>query len=172
MAGKQKPRPPLPDVKDQFARARVLMKTEMPAEEAGASIEPMGLLGRLAVPGAQALTNPLTGNITYNPATNIGRSDAEIADTLLHELTHRKQIMARSIPQRIGSMLADAMLSGLPYHQRPDEMAAFEAEIRRAVGQGRSNYTPSFATGEMTRQADIDLPSSRAAILRALKGGR
>lgn len=167
MAGPRRSTPVLPPVSDVTAQARALIAKENPDLEQGASIEPMGWLGRYAKPGAQALTNPFTGSISINEPMNVGQTKQQMADTLLHELTHRKQILSESPLQRVGSFLKDLLPSGESYNRRPEEMAAFEAEIRRAASQGRATYTPSFETGQTIEQADI--PLRRQSYLQQLK---
>jgi hypothetical protein len=154
-------------VQEQVAKARAILAREHPELEQGADIGMMGVLGRTARPGAQALTNPLTGSISISEPLNEGNSEQQMADTLLHELTHRKQVLAQSPWQRVKGLLQDVLPGGEPYHRRPDELEAFEAEIRRAISQGRTTYTPSFATGAMTEQADI--PLRRQAMITQLK---
>lgn len=163
-------------VDEQYAKARERMRQEMPAEEAGAVIQPMGLFGRgvfglkkLLAPGSStlAVTNPLTGNISYNRAESEGQSDANIADTLAHELRHRRQVLQTPVRERLLHLLGDLLPGGEPYHRRPDEMEAFNTEVERAVKEGRTAYTPDFWTGEFVPRADI--PLRRAAVLKGLK---
>ena len=160
--------PPGPIPFDQnLAAAKALIAKERPDLATGASIEPMGLLGRLTQPTAQGLTNPLTGSVYISGPMNEGQSTQQLADVVLHELVHRKQVLDKTPLQRAGKFFNDLLPSGEPYHRRPDEMAAYEAEIRRAVGQGRADYTPSFATGQTIEQADI--PLRRKTLLQQMK---
>jgi hypothetical protein len=163
MAGPAKP----VSVEDQIAQARQMIGAEYPQLDQGTP-QPTGILGRMALPSADGVTNPMTGQVSLNVGNLQGRSTQEIADVLLHELTHRKQVLAKSPLQRVGTFLSDLLPNSEPYHRRPDEIAAYEAEIRRAVGQGRADYTPSFATGQTIEQADI--PLRRAAMIKQLKG--
>jgi hypothetical protein len=114
--------------------------------------------------GAMAVTNPFTGNITYNPEAMQGQSPFDMEQTMTHELTHTRQTQDQpwwktaaslfsfddKVPQGIpkGSMLDD------PYHWRTREMEAFQSERDRAARM----KTPFYMDPE-TGASDIQLPS-------------
>lgn len=173
------PRPYRPTVSEQYRLAREMMKTEMPSEEASATIEPMGLgsealnvltdtipnLFRKEPTYTAARTNPFTGNIVYQTGPQAqGQSTQQIADTLKHELTHRRQVLARTPAERRWKALREvnpfSVEGGTPYYQRPDEMEGFAAEVTRAANQGRSASVPSFWTGQSVPRGDEPLPGA------------
>lgn len=121
---------------------------------------------------AFAVTNPFTGNITYNPETMVGQSDTDMENTLAHELTHVRQTqntpwythMANIGRQMLG------MDSGKPpegmappmndeYYWRPMEMEAFQTERDRSLNQHQP-FTPDPISGardiQLRKQQPID----------------
>lgn len=110
-----------------------------------------------------AETDP-SGNVSINPALLGGQSDAELQETMLHELTHAQQAQATPWYQKAYERLAPtarpqvpASMKGTqlddPYYWKPDEMAAFQAEKDRMVQSRRPNQQSA-----MTGRKDIYLP--------------
>lgn len=112
-----------------------------------APIEPYGLLSRMLLPNAQGYTSP-GGTIYLNPTMMQGQSRQDVADTIVHEQQHVNQMKERGYsPSR--ELLNEFMDLGTPYYQRPDELAAYQAEKdRRAKMNRMQTAIPSFDTGE------------------------
>ena len=153
---------------ESMQRAYAKVAGEMPdVQKITVSPSTSSLLTRFMMPrGANAVTNPFTGNITYNPDMLQGVDDNERQQILAHELTHVRQtqnqpwykilgnIMNQNItredtpPPGVSSVLND------PYYWRPNEMEAYQTEKDRAQ---RLNY-PNYAD-PMTGGRDINLPT-------------
>lgn len=120
-----------------------------------APVQPYGPISRLALPNALAYASP-GRNIYVNPAMMQGQSPEDVADTLTHEQTHVNQMN-----QRGGSMFKEIfnMFGGRdPYHQRPDEMEAYNAEVVRRNKMGRMQTgIPEFTTGRSIAPQNIQL---------------
>lgn len=128
----------------------------------------MGWFGRLLKPSPtdQAFTNPFTGSVYYAPERMSGLSDEEVADTIFHELEHTSQVRGRTPIGRLKSALGLGEASA-PYAARPDEIAAWNAEVRRAASQGRTKMRPQWNTGLYVDQGDI--PLRRQGLLAGMK---
>lgn len=144
-----------------------------------APVQPYGPISRMALPNALAYASP--GRTIYmNPSMMQGQSPEDVADTLTHEQTHVNQMN-----QRGGSSLMEFFRTLMqpkdPYHQRPDEMEAYGAEVARRNRMGRTQTgIPEFTTGRSIAPQNIQLfpdkkpsgintgPSSMA--LRKLQG--
>lgn len=122
-----------------------------------APVQSYGLLSRLMQPQAMGYTSP--GQTIYlNPRTMQGQSPQEVADTLLHEQTHVEQMKRRGHGPVREFMHEAFGGSREPYHRRPDEIEAFQAERQRRARMNRmQTATPSFTTGEMYVPQDIHL---------------
>jgi hypothetical protein len=111
-----------------------------------APVETYGPISRLFSSRAQAYTSP--GKTIYlNPDAMQGQSPQDVADTITHEQAHVNQMNQRGYgPTR---ELLSELTSGIgtPYHQRPDEMEAYQAEKLRRAKTGRVGATPSFSSG-------------------------
>ncbi len=151
----------------QIAAAKAKMGTEMP-DVANTPIQPMGTIGGLAsgaldkINGGTTLafTNPLTGNIKYNPAALQGQPQSAIEDLLAHELTHTRQAKSQSLLGRIGEAAKSFVTPGVPYGQNPNELEAFQTEANRAAAQGRvPSPMPNFQSPGFRESTDINLPS-------------
>lgn len=150
---------PGPTVDQQVATAKQQMQQEYPGRMAGTSIQPMGWMGK-ALSGlqsqlvgggqTQALTNPWTGSISYNPEALAGQDQNTINQMLAHELTHTAQAQqAAQQPwyQRAYQAMKGLMTPGgdypispgmdIPqnYQPRSDELEAFQTENDRALAQ-------------------------------------
>ena len=126
-----------------------------------APVEPYGLVSRLLQPNAQGYASP--GRTIYlNPTQLQGQSVQDIADTITHEQTHIKQ-SRDSGRSSIGELMRQIYSSsGTPYHQREDEMAAFQAEKDRRNRMGRmQSAVPLFDTGKFHVPQDVYLKSDK-----------
>lgn len=156
---------------ESMQRAYAKVAAEMPNVKRVA-VTPSGqsLLTKLFMPrGSQAVTNPFTGNITYNPEAMQGMNDFDLEQALTHELTHVGQTQNMPWYQKIASLWTDnpgvpAGISGSsplndPYQWKPSEMAAFQAERDRATRLKAPWYRdPVLGSG------DIMLPSPRTGL--------
>jgi hypothetical protein len=108
--------------------AALHMGGTMPSEMSSTTVAPMGLLDRLLAPaGAQAVTNPITKNVRYNPDL-MPRTQAETDDLLAHELTHVKQLNQQPLLSRLWSRAKPPTES---YYDRPTEIEAYDVEKQR-----------------------------------------
>lgn len=123
-------------------------------------------LSRLMMPrGAEATTNPFTGNISYSPTTMRGMDPMGMEQTMTHELTHSRQ--AQNTPWyrtmldafkpdiTVPSGITSGSVMDNPYLWRPNEMEAFQSERDRVKRLGLSMPDP------VTGARDIILPKSR-----------
>jgi hypothetical protein len=125
-----------------------------------APVEPYGFFSRLLQPKALGYASP--GNTIYmNSQANQGQSAQDVADTLTHEQEHIKQNRASGYGPTM-NFLSQMFKRPMQYSQRPDEMAAFQAEKNRRSRMGRQQTAvPSFETGEFRVPQDINLPLDR-----------
>jgi len=122
-------------------------------------------LERIFLPrGAQAITNPFTGNIRYNPEALQGQSENDLSNTVTHELTHSKQ--AQETPWYRTAL--QAFLPQGEYSKRPYEMEAFQSERNRSLANNLSMSDPQ------TGATDIQLrrPRGVAPSANFLQGKR
>lgn len=126
-------------------------------------VKTYGPISRFLLNQAQAYVSP-GKSIYLNPDQLAGMSPEDVADTLTHEQTHVKQMRERS-PGFFGpirEMYHEAMGSKEPYYQRPDELAAFQAEKDRRARMGRTQTaSPSFLTGAYNVPTDKYLPTPK-----------
>lgn len=153
------------DINSVLAR----VKAEMPGA-AGVDVQPFGIVGsalaglRSALGGGQvqAITNPFTGSVSYDPSVVQGMDETEAGDMLAHELTHSKQAQGRSYLDTIKGFFAPGS-----YGQDPNEMEAFQVEHQRQARQGRTpGPSPSFTGAPVG--TDINLPAM-AGLKKAAK---
>lgn len=97
-------------------------------------VSPRGssFLTRFMMPrGATAVTNPFTGNITYNPEVMAGYTPDELEQVMAHELKHVEQT------QNTPWWKTAAEIFNMPfeeeYYKRPREMEAYQHERDRAT---------------------------------------
>lgn len=144
------------ELSPETLQAIELAKKEIPDL---APVQPYGFLSRILKPDAMAYASP-GRSIYLNPRYLQGQSVQDITDTLVHEQEHIKQ--ARSAGTNPVTEFLRQVYSGIgvPYHQREDEMAAFQAEKDRRNKTGRTGIssTPSFLTGEYKTPSDVKLP--------------
>jgi len=121
------------------------------------NIKPYGMFSRLLQPNAQAYASP--GRSIY--LNDIQDSPEGIASTLLHEHEHVRQMNQRN-KSFLGELYHEATSSNEPYHRRPDEMAAYDVEKKRALRKGfQQPATPLFDTGKMRMPTDVYLKPER-----------
>lgn len=161
-----------------YLKAIKKVKQEMP-DQSQTSVEPSGFLGKFLSRGANASTNPFTGNVSYNPEVMQKMSPDEMENTFAHELTHSRQIQAKPWMQRftdVGRSMLPGFLGGgdEEYYQRPREMEAYQAEKNRT-----SRLNLRGMQDPMTGARDINLPadnpmqiSKRKAMFDRLRGVR
>jgi hypothetical protein len=112
-----------------------------------APIKTYGPLSRLLMGNAQGYTSPAR-NIYLNPAQLQGFTPQDIADTITHEQEHVNQMRARG-GNPLTELYRESTTGRTPYGQRPDEMAAFQAEQERRARMGRQQTArPSFSNPE------------------------
>jgi hypothetical protein len=119
--------------------------------------------------GAEAVTNPFTGNITYNPEMMEGKSNTDMEQTLAHELTHVRQTQNTPWWKTAASLFApdEKVPAGIPqnspmndpYQWRPREMEAFQTERDRAATQKIPYYVDP-----VTGSRDLQLPNETRGI--------
>lgn len=174
---------PSPTVDQQIALAKQRVQQEMP-DVADTSVSPMGFLGGLRR-GAQAVTSPFTGSVSYNPSALEGQSQDNIDQIMAHELTHSRQ--AQQMPwyekatqpltglkNSLGDILQGATGSrlglGYSYGQRPEELEAFQTENDRMLKLGLPGQVRdpgSTFSGTSNYWGDISLPSSVKGLKQA-----
>lgn len=132
-------------------------------------VEPYGLLSRLLQSSAQGYTSP-GRNIYLNSSQMQGQNPNEVANTVLHEQQHVKQMDSRNM-NSVREFLHEAFGSqGLPYNQRPDEMEAFDVEKKRNARLGLlAPATPSFLTGESKMPMDVYLKKEKQNVKRQVR---
>ena len=133
--------------------------------------------GKFLMPrGADATSNPFTGNMTYNPDMMGQRSQFDKEQTMTHELTHTGQtqnnvpwhklltaIFERDekVPAGVGSNVNN------PYFWRSNELEAFQAERNRAARLKTPNYADPI-TGKRDKVLNTGPTTSK---LKKLQGG-
>lgn len=115
--------------------------------------------------GSMAVTNPFTGNITYDPAMFQGQDSNEQEQMLAHELTHVRQTQNTPWYKIVGGMfqrdakVPEGVGASSPlnssYQWRPNEMEAFQTERDRADKNKIPNYVDPVLGSR-----DIMLPSA------------
>lgn len=134
-----------------MALAQLKMKQEMP-DVGDTSVSPMGWIGQHLAGRANAITNPFTGSIYYNPnqMQSEGMDQNGVDNVLAHELTHTRQIQDRPWYERLTAPLQGltrATRSYDEYAHSPEEAEAFQTENDRTLNQ----HLPS--------PGDIQLPT-------------
>lgn len=152
---------------ESMQRALTKVQGEMPGvKKVTASPREASFMSRIFMPrGANAITNPFTGNITANPEAMQDMSPTDIEQIMAHELTHTGQvqntpwwkiaaeIMSRDEKVPLG---ATGPTGNEPYYWRPREMEAFQAERDRAVRQKIPNYVdPVHGTRDIQLRPEL-----------------
>lgn len=132
-----------------------------------------GTLSKIFTPrGANAVSNPFSGNMIYNPDMMGGMNQFDKEQVIAHEMTHTGQMQNMPWYQKIKEMLfnrgnvpegipATSNLNN-PYYWRDHELEAYQAERDRAtklkypwyqdpITGGRDimlhpNYSPNYAS--------------------------
>lgn len=115
----------------------------------------------LAPSDAVAITNPFTGNISYNPFMMQVMSPDDREQTVAHELTHSRQ--AQETPWYRTALRA--LMPQEEYKMRPGEMEAYQAERSRANRLDLRNLADP-----QTGATDIQLPSMRKKVKNGITG--
>ena len=124
-----------------------------------APVQPYGFFSRLLQPKVMGYVSP-GNNIYLNPATNVGQTPQEIADTLTHEQEHIKQ-QKESGYGPTARVLMSMFGRSEPYYQRPNELAAFQAEKLRRSRMGRTQTAIPSISGNWYVPRDINLPNPK-----------
>lgn len=108
--------------------------------------------------GANAVSNPFTGNMTYNPnmINEMGYNDFDKEQIIAHEMTHTAQTQDMPWYKKLGDIWSQQMGETLhntvpkeipqnsvlnnPYYWRPHEQEAYQAERDRAARLHTPNY--------------------------------
>jgi hypothetical protein len=126
------------------------------------------LMNRLFAPkGAMATTNPFTGNIHYNPKQLQGIGQDELENTVAHELTHSRQAQNTPWYKTVAGLFSpdETVPQGAPssmdtpYHWRPQELEAFDAERARTL----SHHLP-WMRDPVTGMGDIQLMKQKVKV--------
>jgi hypothetical protein len=138
----------VPDYKAAIKKVR-----EEQPDVAQIPIEPAGFLGRILGGRNEAVTNPFTGSVSYNPANMEKLSPEQTENIFAHELTHSRQVQNTPYFSRLTNVMR-SMIPGQDesYYQRPREMEAFQTERDRNLRYGYSQPDP------ITQARDIELP--------------
>lgn len=126
------------------------------------------MMGRIfTARGANAVSNPFTGNMTYNPdmINGMGYNQFDKEQILAHEMTHTAQTQNTpwyktlgeifSRDEKVPAGIKDTSVLNNPYYWRPRELEAYQAERDRATRLHQPNYVdPIYGT------RDIPLPSN------------
>jgi hypothetical protein len=150
---------------DSMQRAMTKVMAQYPGtKQVTVSPSSSSLITSLMMPrGAMAVTNPFTGNISYNPEAMQGQSPTDMEQTLAHELTHVRQTQNQPWWKTAASLFApdEKVPAGIgqnsvwnsPYNWRPREMEAFQTERDRAQKMNIPGYSDP-----VTGATDIALP--------------
>jgi hypothetical protein len=155
---------------ESMQRAYQKVSGEMPnVKPISVSPSNSSLLTKVFTPrGANAVSNPFTGNMTYNPSmiNDMGYSQFDKEQILAHEMTHTAQtqdmpwykklgdifgqqtneLMHNTVPKEISE---NSVLNN-PYYWRPHEQEAYQAERDRATRLHTPNYVdPIFGTRDI-----------------------
>lgn len=175
-------------------RAYSKVSKEMPnVKKISVSPSNSSLLTKVFTPrGANAVSNPFTGNMTYNPAmiNDMGYSQFDKEQILAHEMTHTAQ--TQDMPwykklgdmwgQQAGEMVHNTVPQGIrpdsvlnnPYYWRPHELEAYQAERDRATRLKQPNYVdPILGTRDIQlfpeRNKAIDTGPTSALLKKKVK---
>ena len=120
------------------------------------NIQTYGPISRLLMGNkTNAFVSPAR-QIYLNPSSMAGHSPQDVADTLMHEQTHVRQMNERG--QSPLMEFLSTIMGNEQYARRPDEMEAYQAEFERRKRMGRSQTAiPDFRTGVMKVPTDIHL---------------
>jgi hypothetical protein len=140
-------------------RAYSKVSKEMPhVKKISVTPSTSGTLSKIFTPrGANAVSNPWSGNMIYNPDMmgDMGQFDKE--QVIAHEMVHTGQMQDMPWYKKIGEMLfnrgnvpegipATSNLNN-PYYWRPHELEAYQAERDRATRLKIPNYVDPITGG-------------------------
>lgn len=142
---KDKPQDKNKAIDDSMQRAYSKVSKEMPGiKPISVSSSTSGMLSKIFTPrGANAVSNPWSGNMIYNPSMLEGVNQFDKEQIVAHEMTHTGQMQDMPWYKKIGEMLfnrgnvpegipATSNLNN-PYYWRPHELEAYQAERDRAT---------------------------------------
>jgi len=145
---------------ESMQRAYSKVSQEMPnVKKVKVSPRESSFLSRFMMPrGATAVTNPFTGNITYNREPMQGYTPDELEQVMAHELKHVEQ--TQNTPWWKTASEIFQMPFEEEYYKRPREMEAYQHERDRATRKKTSNYVdPVHGTRDIMLRPEIG-PSS------------
>lgn len=132
---------------ESMQRALTKVQGEMPSvKKINIAPSESNFLTRVFMPrGANAVTNPFSGNIFYNPEQMQDMNPNETENVIAHELTHTDQTQnipwwqlvkevftpGEQVPKEIGP---SSPLNN-PYYWRPRELEAFQTEKDRILAK-------------------------------------
>lgn len=139
---------------ESMQRAYQKVSKEMPnVKPITVSPSNLSLLTKLFTPrGANAVSNPFTGNMTYNPSMiqDMGYSPFDQEQITAHELTHSGQTQTTPWYKTLGEIFSrdEKVPQGIrpgstlnnPYYWRPRELEAYQAERDRATRLKQPDY--------------------------------
>lgn len=152
----------MPDQLDQRIQAAYnKVKQEYP-DVSGVNVSPSNSLiaQYLSTPNTYATTNPMTGNIYYNPQMMSNMNDDQMQSIMAHELTHSKQVQSNPWYKNMWNVITGSdpevpqgmqnTSLGTPYYWKPNEMEAFQAQKDRMIKNRQSPYNnPTTAHGDI-----------------------
>lgn len=144
---------------ESMQRAYSKVSKEMPdVKKISVSPSTSGLLSSIFTPrGANAVSNPFSGNMIYNPNMMGDMNQFDQEQVIAHEMVHTKQMQDMPWYKKIGEILfnrgdvpegipATSNLNN-PYYWRPHELEAYQAERDRARRLKTPNYIDPITGG-------------------------
>lgn len=155
---KDKPQDKNKVMDESMQRAYQKVSKEMPGvKKISVSPSTSGLLSSIFTPrGANAVSNPFSGNMIYNPEMMGGLSQFDKEQVTAHEMTHTKQMQDMPWYQKISEMLFSrgnvpegytGTTLNNPYYWRPHELEAYQAERDRARRLKTPDYVDPMTGG-------------------------
>jgi hypothetical protein len=156
---KDKPQDKNKVMDESMQRAYSKVSKEMPGvKKISVSPSSSSMLSKIFTPrGANAVSNPWSGNMIYNPEMMGGMDQFDKEQVIAHEMTHTKQMQDMPWYQKIGEMLfnrgnvpegipATSNLNN-PYYWRSHELEAYQTERDRARRLKTPNYVDPITGG-------------------------
>lgn len=151
---------------DSMQRAYQKVSGEMPdVKKVSVSPRESSIMTRMFMPrGANAVTNPFTGNVSYSSEMMKGMNPEELEQVIAHELTHVRQTQNTPWWKTAAEIVSpdEKVPAGQtfpkndPYYWRPREMEAFQAERDRAVKNKTPNYVdPILGTRDIQLRPEV-----------------
>lgn len=146
---------------ESMQRAYQKVSKEMPGvKKISVSPSSSSLLTKIFTPrGANAVSNPFSGNMIYNPDTisNQGYNQFDREQIVAHEMTHTGQMQDMPWYKKLGEIFSPKpqVPEGIPttsnlnnpYYWQPHELEAFQAERDRARRMKTPNYVDPITGG-------------------------